>query len=201
MAGLTKLTAAYDYAARAHWEVRQIRKDSAKTPYINHPIGVAHLLSAAGETDVDVLCAAVLHDVVEDTAKTHEDIVLVFGERIAEFVREVTDDKSLPKDERKRLQIVHAAHASREAQAIKMADTLYNLTDLLRESPGWPPQRVLGYFVWKSFVCRPIYTANVSLAISLEQVFAQSIPADTDYEQVLEEYMQDMAKIKFDTCS
>ena len=173
---LSTFTRACEYASLAHWEVRQVRKSDG-SPYINHPIGVANLLAQAGETDTDLLAAAVLHDVVEDTPKTAEDILREFGPRIAGFVAEVTDDKSLDKDERKRLQIEHAAHASREAQALKMADTLHNLTDLLRQPPaGWGEDRVIGYFVWKSFVCRPVYAANHALASKLEAVFARGIP-------------------------
>ena len=96
--------AATDFAARKHKDQR--RKDAEQTPYINHPIGVAQILSKEGSvTDVDVLIGALLHDTVEDTECTFEEIEELFGSRVRNIVAEVTDDKNLEKMERKRLQV------------------------------------------------------------------------------------------------
>lgn len=97
--------------------------------------------------DPDVIVAALLHDTVEDTETTFEEIEKHFGQKTRKIVEEVTDDKSLPKQERKRLQIVHAPKSSREAKLVKLADKLYNLRDLEKETPvGWSSERVDEYF-------------------------------------------------------
>src|SRR5881628_2714203 len=117
---LALLLKALAFAAHKHRDQR--RKDAQASPYINHPIALADVLvNEGGVTDVDVLCAALLHDTVEDTATTHEELANAFGSRIARIVAEVTDDKSLPKAERKRLQVEHAASLSREAKLVKLA--------------------------------------------------------------------------------
>ena len=101
---MDRLVAATDFAARKHKDQR--RKDAEQTPYINHPIGVAQILSKEGSvTDVDVLIGALLHDTVEDTECTFEEIEELFGSRVRNIVAEVTDDKNLEKMERKRLQV------------------------------------------------------------------------------------------------
>ena len=101
---MDRLVAATDFAARKHKDQR--RKDADKTPYINHPIGVAQILSKEGSvTDVDVLIGALLHDTVEDTECSFEEIENEFGPRVKSIVAEVTDDKNLEKMERKRLQV------------------------------------------------------------------------------------------------
>lgn len=89
------------------------------------------------------------------------------------IVREVTDDKSLAKEERKRLQIVHAPHKSAEAKLVKLADKLYNLRDLLRQTPiGWPEQRVQEYFVWAGKVIQGLLGSNQPIEQELVQVLA-----------------------------
>src|SRR5207248_6449319 len=118
---LALLLKALAFAAHKHRDQR--RKDAEASPYINHPIALADVLvNEGGVTDVDVLCAALLHDTVEDTATTQQELTDAFGSRIARIVAEVTDDKDLPKQERKRLQIEHAPHISREAKLVKLAD-------------------------------------------------------------------------------
>lgn len=130
-----------NFAAIKHRDQR--RHDSIETPYINHPVGVAYILTSKGNvTDLDVLMAAILHDTVEDTNTTFDEIENAFGTKIKNIVAEVTDDKSLPKMERKRLQIEHALTVSREAKLVKLADKLYNLRDLQKELPkGWTEVR------------------------------------------------------------
>ena len=145
---LALLLKALTFAAHKHRDQR--RKDAEASPYINHPIALADVLvNEGGVTDVEVLCAALLHDTVEDTATTHEELVDAFGSRIARIVAEVTDDKRLPKAERKRLQIEHAPHISHAAKLVKLADKLCNLRDVADRPPaGWDLQRRRDYFEW-----------------------------------------------------
>ncbi|XP_075860850.1 guanosine-3',5'-bis(diphosphate) 3'-pyrophosphohydrolase MESH1 isoform X2 [Microcebus murinus] len=129
-----QLLEAADFAARKHRQQR--RKDPEGTPYINHPIGVARILThEAGITDIAVLQAALLHDTVEDTDTTLDEVELHFGAQVRRLVEEVTDDKTLPKMERKRLQVEQAPHSSPGAKLVKLADKLYNLRDLNRCTP------------------------------------------------------------------
>ena len=122
------------FAAHKHRDQR--RKDKEASPYINHPIALAHVLANEGGIDDPVvLCAALLHDTIEDTETTAAEIEAAFGPRIAAVVIEVSDDRGLSKSERKRLQIEHAARASREAQWVKLADKICNLRDLLAAPP------------------------------------------------------------------
>ena len=148
----------------------QRREDVEKTPYINHPIGVAHILwKEGGVTDLATLQAAVLHDTVEDTQTTFDELEKTFGEEVRSLVDEVSDDKSLPKQERKRLQIVNAPHKSHKARLIKLADKLYNLRDLTKSTPeAWSEQRVQEYYEWAAKVLRGIKGTNTSLEEAIE---------------------------------
>ena len=166
------LVRAIDFAAVAH--KTQKRKDGI-TPYINHPIGVMQILTDLGHChDIDVLCAAVLHDTVEDTDITIEDIEANFGPKIKSIVAEVTDDKTLCKAERKRLQIVHAPTISTEAKLVKLADKLYNLKDMLRKTPiGWSDDRVQEYFEWAKQVIQGMRGTNEAIESELRIVLAK----------------------------
>lgn len=139
---------ALGFAARKHRDQR--RKDREASPYINHPIDLADILvNEGGVTDGIAIVAAILHDTVEDTATTHEELVAEFGEEIASIVSEVTDDKSLPKAERKELQEKHAPHVSFRAQQVKLADKISNLRDIARSPPvSWDLERRRAYFDW-----------------------------------------------------
>lgn len=145
---LKLLLKALAFAARKHKEQR--RKDVEASPYINHPITLASVLCNEGHvTDVAVICSALLHDTIEDTDTTPEELEREFGAAIRAIVMEVTDDKSLPKAERKRRQIEHAAHASGKAQLVKLADKIANLRDIANCPPvGWPLERRQEYFDW-----------------------------------------------------
>lgn len=150
--GLAVLLDALAFAARKHRDQR--RKDARSSPYINHPIGVAHVLATEGGVmELNVLVAAVLHDTVEDTETTFGELEEHFGPTVAALVREVTDDKSLPKDERKRLQVVHAAAASNGAKLIKLADKICIVRDLTHTPPpDWPTARRRAYLDWAASV-------------------------------------------------
>ncbi|KAF3833040.1 Guanosine-3',5'-bis(diphosphate) 3'-pyrophosphohydrolase MESH1 [Dissostichus eleginoides] len=162
-----------NFAAEKHRNQR--RKDPEATPYINHPIGVARIIShEGGVADIEVLQAALLHDTVEDTDTSFAELESKFGPIVARIVQEVTDDKSLSKQDRKRQQVEHAAHCSRQAKVVKLADKLYNLRDLNRCTPsGWTAERVQEYFVWASEVVKGLRGTNYALEERLEELFRQ----------------------------
>ncbi|MEQ2189330.1 Guanosine-3',5'-bis(diphosphate) 3'-pyrophosphohydrolase MESH1 [Goodea atripinnis] len=116
--------------------------------------------------------AALLHDTVEDTDTTSEELEAKFGPIVAHIVQEVTDDKRLPKQERKRLQVEHAPHCSQQAKLVKLADKLYNLRDLNACVPvGWSAERVQEYFVWAAEVVKGLKGTNLALEEKLEELF------------------------------
>ncbi|KAK8733096.1 hypothetical protein OTU49_006757 [Cherax quadricarinatus] len=169
---LAEIIKCVNFAAVKHKNQR--RKDPEQTPYINHPIGVAFLLVEGGIDNLAVLQAAVLHDTVEDTHTSNEELVREFGPEVAGIVAEVTDNKSLSKEERKRLQIVKAPLASQEAKLVKLADKLYNLRDLDRATPfGWTPNRVNEYFHWAAKVVAGCRGTNDFLEKELDKLFAK----------------------------
>jgi guanosine-3',5'-bis(diphosphate) 3'-pyrophosphohydrolase len=164
---LAKLTHAIHFAAVAHR--KQTRKNAAKTPYINHPIEVMALLAEIGVTDIDVLCAAVLHDTVEDQPVTRAQLVEEFGEEVASIVMECTDDKSEPKVLRKQHQIEHARVVSRGAKLIKCADKCSNLRSTLTDPPAtWSKDYADGYFVWAYAVWLNARDACIGSALDAE---------------------------------
>ena len=139
---------AASFAADKHRKQR--RKDADASPHMNHPIALADLLAnQGGVSDPGVLCAALLHDTIEDTDTTPEELRAAFGDEIADVVLEVTDDKTLAKKLRKQLQIEHARHASPRAKLVKLADKICNLRDLAATPPAdWSAQRKADYFDW-----------------------------------------------------
>jgi GTP diphosphokinase / guanosine-3',5'-bis(diphosphate) 3'-diphosphatase len=143
-----QLLTAITFAAAKHRDQR--RKDVAWTPYINHPLQLAQLLATEGGVDdVETLMAAVLHDTVEDTETTYDELLGNFGKKVADIVAEVTDDKSLLKADRKLAQIEHAPHMSIGAALVKLADKTCNLRDVATQPPtGWPLSRRQEYFDW-----------------------------------------------------
>ncbi|GAB0093537.1 Guanosine-3',5'-bis(diphosphate) 3'-pyrophosphohydrolase MESH1 [Sergentomyia squamirostris] len=168
---LKMYTKCVNFAAVKHKDQR--RKDQEQTPYINHPIGVAYILTAeAGISDLPVLLASILHDTVEDTDTTFDEIEQHFGSHIRKLVEEVTDDKTLPKDVRKAKQIENASKSSHEAKLVKLADKLYNLRDLQRCLPkGWTEKRRKEYFIWAKAVVDNLRGTNAILESSLDKVF------------------------------
>ncbi len=122
---LNELLSALDFAAQRHSTQR--RKDPAETPYINHVIEVATILARNGVTDRTALLAAILHDTIEDTNTTADELAELFGPEVRDVVLEVTDDKSLPKKVRKELQVAHAPTLSRAARLVKLGDKISNI--------------------------------------------------------------------------
>ncbi|XP_034945192.1 guanosine-3',5'-bis(diphosphate) 3'-pyrophosphohydrolase MESH1 isoform X1 [Chelonus insularis] len=170
---LSVIIKSINFAALKHKDQR--RHDLEATPYINHPIGVANILIQEGEIyDPVVIVAAILHDTVEDTETTIEEIENEFGSEVKQVVLEVTDDKSLPKQERKRLQIEHTPHITYEAKLVKLADKIYNLRDLLRQTPiGWTPQRVDQYFLWAKAVIDGCRGTNEKLEKAFDVIITE----------------------------
>lgn len=171
---ITVLHAA-DTAAR--WHVHQRRKGEAGEPYINHLLEVALLVAQATRgQDFNLVIAALLHDVIEDCEIPADAIAAEFGADVAGLVAEVTDDKSLPKTERKRLQIDHAAHASPRAKILKLADKTSNLRAMAASPPkGWSVERKLDYVDWARQVVSGLRGADAGLEAEFDQ--AASIAA------------------------
>jgi guanosine-3',5'-bis(diphosphate) 3'-pyrophosphohydrolase len=158
------------FAAGKHRDQR--RKDAERSPYINHPLEVVELLwRLGGVRDAVTLAAAALHDTVEDTATRPEEIEALFGPAVRDLVLEVSDDKSLPKDVRKRLQVEHAAHKSTRAKMLKLADKITNVRDILSRPPAdWSQQRRVEYVQWARDVVAGLRGANPALEAEFDRV-------------------------------
>ena len=170
---LTLILRAATFAAQRHRDGR--RKDKDASPYINHPLALADLLAdECGERDPVILIAALLHDTVEDTKTTLAEIKQAFGQAVAGIVGEVTDDKSLPKAERKRLQIQHAAQLSAPAKLVKLADKICNLRDLDSSPPvGWSLERRREYFDWAKQVVDRLRGTHAHLEQLFDAAYAK----------------------------
>jgi guanosine-3',5'-bis(diphosphate) 3'-pyrophosphohydrolase len=166
------LKAAY-FAAEKHKNQR--RKGEDGSPYINHPLFVATLLAELAEvTDVEILTAAILHDTIEDTETKKEELVELFGEKVAELVSEVTDNKALEKAVRKQLQIEHASKLSKSAALIKIADKISNIIDVTNNPPTtWNLERRLAYFDWAEKVVNNLPETNPKLLDKFSQVLGE----------------------------
>jgi hypothetical protein len=198
---MAELLKAINFAADSHRNQR--RKNAEQTPYINHPIGVAYILAEIGQvTDLDTLIGAILHDTVEDTDATLDEIEEQFSAKIRQIVADVSDDKSLPKAERKKLQIEHAPHACPEAQLVKLGDKIHNLESLLEDPPRfWNVVQIQGYFVWAKQVCDQVRGVNSSLDAKLDQIYGGTFPyqderypcmPNEDHAEFLEKYYASM---------
>jgi len=145
---LQLLMKALAFATHKHKDQR--RKDPDASPYINHPVALANtLVNEGGITDIEIICAALLHDTVEDTETTPDELTEVFGPSITGIVMECTDNKSLPKATRKQAQIDHAKHMTTKAKAVKLADKISNLRDVSICPPAdWSLERRQQYFDW-----------------------------------------------------
>jgi GTP diphosphokinase / guanosine-3',5'-bis(diphosphate) 3'-diphosphatase len=178
MCDVALLLKVLEFAAARHRN--QLRKGQDRSPYINHPIQVASLLAnEAGEEDIVLLSAAILHDVIEDTVETNEQkvelitqISEIFGSEILDLTLEVTDDNNLDKKERKRLQIVEASLKSERAKKLEIADKILNVRDITNNPPvDWPVDRIIEYFDWSEKVVSGLRGVNGRL----EQIFDQTL--------------------------
>jgi (p)ppGpp synthase/HD superfamily hydrolase len=138
------------YAAEKHKSQR--RKGSINIPYINHPLKVCKLICECGEENLDLLVAAILHDIIEDTDTSAQDIEKSFGKNVISIVLEVTDNMQFTKKKRKELQILKAPSLSREAKIIKIADKTSNISDILIYPIYWTKIRKLQYIEWSKLV-------------------------------------------------
>ncbi|MFY2762613.1 HD domain-containing protein [Arenimonas sp. MALMAid1274] len=180
-----RLARALHYAAGQH--SRQRRKDADASPYINHPIALLHILTVeAGITDEDVLVAAVLHDVMEDCsgpgqmhlALRRAEIRDQFGPAVLALVEAVTDDKTLPKADRKKAQVEHAARLPYGARLIKLADKTANLRDLASAPPAnWSVERLDQYYLWAAEVVAALRGTHALLEMAFDREFARQVDA------------------------
>ncbi|MCB0163794.1 MAG: bifunctional (p)ppGpp synthetase/guanosine-3',5'-bis(diphosphate) 3'-pyrophosphohydrolase [Anaerolineae bacterium] len=171
---LSLIFEATHFAAEKHQNQRRRNKEAS--PYINHPIAVAEILWRVGQVrDIPVLVAAILHDTIEDTDTTPEEIEKLFGPEVLTLVQEVTDDKSKPKQERKRLQIENAPHASPGAKLIKLGDKISNIHDITISPPAtWSLERKLNYLDWTEKVIAGVRGTNAALEACYDQLLQES---------------------------
>ena len=165
-----RILQAAEFAAERHQ--KQNRRNVEKTPYIVHPLRVArHLLMIGHIYDADILMSALLHDTIEDTETSLDEIGRHFGYRVQNLVQEVSDDKTLPKEERKHQQIQNAPKKSLQAALIVLADKLSNLADLMENPPlEWNTERISNYFLWAQEVVKHLPQVNPFLLNAVEEV-------------------------------
>ena len=170
---LVQILAAANFAAKAH--AGQKRKGAAGEPYINHLIEVAEMVALSGnDSDVNLIMACFLHDVVEDTQVTQQELARVFNDDVASLVMEATDDTTLPKDARKAMQVQTAPHKSVRAQTLKLADKISNLRSLLiSPPPHWSAERKRQYFDWAKAVVSGFTEPNSYLLKEFQQTYAR----------------------------
>jgi HD domain len=169
---IRRLTKALAFAAEAHRNHR--RKGASQEPYINHLIEVLDLVASVDGGDVDVLIAALLHDVLEDTGTDNDELVATFGERVARIVQENSDDMTLPKPARRRARLAGISKKSPEARLVKFADIISNLRAIAVSPPaGWSNDRRLGYLD----SCRNLVDAGRGCNAEIERIFDDSAKA------------------------
>ena len=171
---LKLLIKALTFAASKHRNQR--RKNVDASPYINHPISLVNILcNEAHVTDINLICSALLHDTVEDTQTTAEELAIEFGQDISKIVMEVTDDKTITvRGKRKQLQIEHAPHISERAKLLKLADKISNLRDLSVDPPEtWSLQRQREYFDWAKQVIDQLRGTHAVLEELFDQAYSK----------------------------
>ncbi len=167
-----QLLRAVRFAAEKHRDHR--RKGETAAPYINHPIAVAmQLAEAEFEANTELLIAAILHDVVEDTETTFGEVRSRFGQRVASIVAEVTDDKTLDEKTRKRRVVETIARKSREAHLLKLSDLIANVYDVIHYPPNWSRDRKQRYFDWSERVAAAIRGVHAGLESRLDELLAE----------------------------
>jgi len=166
---------AAQFAAEKHKNQR--RKDADASPYINHPLALASVLAVEGGVDdPEMICAALLHDTIEDTQTTAKELISIFGETVTGIVLEVTDDKTLDKTARKEEQVRHAAHSSNKAKLVKLADKISNLRDILASPPAdWTSERKREYFDWAARVVAGVRGVHPGLEAIFDDVHAKGV--------------------------
>ena len=163
---------ALKFASEKHLEQR--RKGCDIVPYINHPVKVAHLLFHAGESEEELLAAALLHDVLEDTNATIHELRKLFGDRVTDLVIELTDDMTITYDDRKRKQIQKAPGLSPDAKKIKIADKIANIQDILGFPLTWSHRRKHQYLEWSEKVIEGCRGINPQLEAMFDKLLKDS---------------------------
>jgi len=169
----TLILKAAHFAAKKHRDQR--RKDKHASPYIIHPISVAlEIAQIGGVDDPEILAAALLHDTLEDTETTPEELEAEFGKKVCEYVLDVSDDKTLPKDERKIRQIEHAKKISKGAALIKLGDKISNVTDVINSPPeDWDINRRKEYLDWAEKVIKNCPKVNDRMENKFQEIIQQ----------------------------
>ena len=166
------------FAARVHTTHK--RKGASAEPYVNHVLEVAGILAANG-APIEAILAGLLHDTVEDSDKdpdpiTHERLVVEFGETVASLVAEATDDKSLPKEIRKGLQIKHAPTRTDAAKQLKLADKISILRAIAATPPAnWDHARRVEYVGWAGRVAAGLKGVNPGLDALFEDAYRDAM--------------------------
>ncbi len=166
-----KIARAEAFARQRH--AGQTRKGAAREPYASHLAEVAEFVARHGG-DEDAIAAAWLHDTVEDCPPTsHDEIAMLFGVVVAGVVREVTDDKALPKAERKARQLAGAAQKSARAALVKLGDKTSNVRSVAESGPvHWDLARSLAYLDWAADVVAALPEGNSAARKEFETVLA-----------------------------
>ena len=164
---------ALNFSAGKHRHQR--RKDEQASPYINHPIEVANVLWTIGDvSDTITIIGALLHDTIEDTNTTPEEIRTNFGKDVLALVLEVSDNKNLPKHDRKAIQIREAPYLSKRAKQLKLADKICNISDIVNYPPrDWSKQRKIDYLEWAYNVIDGLRGTNIKLETHFDALLAE----------------------------
>lgn len=167
-----RLLEAANFSAEKHRFQR--RKDQHATPYINHPIKVAYTLTSAGESDVELLMAALLHDTIEDTETSYDELADKFGRDVADVVLELTNAKHLSKEEQKEQQLVRIKHKSERARKVKLADKICNVGDILNHPPhDWSQSERIDYILHAKEVVDLIRGTQPVLENEFDELYRQ----------------------------
>jgi len=170
---LLRLIESVEFAANKHKFQR--RKGNLKIPYINHPVKVCKLLADSGESDIETLLAAILHDTLEDTDTGEIELTEHFGNSVANIVIEVTDNMKLHEKERKELQVTKASQLSVQAKKIKIADKICNIDDILTYPLIWSKRRKRKYIEWAKKVCDGCKGQNLILDQKFEEIYRKGM--------------------------
>ena len=174
LAPLRLVSEAAELAARRH--TGMARKGRGSEPYINHLAEVANLLSSATDgADAELVAAGWLHDTIEDTETTREELARRFSERVASLVVECTDDMSLAKAERRRRQVIDAPHKSPDAKLIKIADKISNIGARVHSDPTKAERDdLIDYADWAEQVVSGCRGGNAWLDAKFDQTIAMA---------------------------
>src|SRR5215831_5598752 len=170
-----RILAAAHFAADKH--ARQKRKGLAGEPYVNHLVEVAELIAGSTDPlDANLVIAGFLHDTIEDAGVTKDELAERFGDDVASLVMEATDDKSLPDETRKALQVQTARFKSPRAQTLKLADKISNLRAILDSPPAdWSEERKRQYFEWARQVVSGFTSPNASLQAEFDRTYEEFV--------------------------